>query len=126
MRTLNAKENDMKNTIKLLGIIALAAVFGFTMIACSGGGGDGKLSGTYELDDRAGYTRTFSGSKHTFSGPGFSNEGTFTISGDELTITDSDGDVTVFKFKLSGNKLEIANVGARLDDPNQWQKLTKK
>ena len=123
----------MKNTLKtkairrMAGIIALAVVIGFTVIACNkGGGGSGKLSGTYEMDDRPGFSRTFSGTKHTFAGPGFSSEGTFTISSDELTITGSDGDVTVFKFKLSGNKLEMANAKAKLDDPDQWQKLTKK
>jgi hypothetical protein len=35
----------MKNTIKLLGIIALAAVIGFTMVACSkSGGGTAKIN----------------------------------------------------------------------------------
>jgi len=114
----------MKNTLKILGIIALVVIIGIVVVACSGGGG-GKLSGTFELDDRPGYTRTFSGSTHTFEGPGFKNEGTFSISGDELTIT-SGSDVSVFKYKLSGGKLEMANAKAKLDDPNQWQKLTKK
>jgi len=113
----------MKNTIRILGIIALAAIIGVTVIACSGGGG--KLSGSFEMDDRPGFFRTFAGDKYTFEGPGFKTEGTFSVSGDELTIT-SGGDVTVFKFKLSGNKLQLANVNARLDDPNQWQNLTKK
>jgi hypothetical protein len=35
----------MKNTIKLLGIIALVAVIGFSMVGCSG------LSGTYENEN---------------------------------------------------------------------------
>jgi len=121
MRTLNAKENVMKNTFKMAGIIALIAIIGLAT-ACGGGG---KLSGSFEMDDRPGYFRTFAGDKYTFEGPGFKSEGTFAISGDELTVT-SGGDVTVFKFKLSGNKLQIANAKANLNDPNQWQNLTKK
>ena len=115
----------MKNTIRILGIIALIAIIGLAAVACSGGGGGGKLSGNFEMDDRPGYFRTFTGDKYTFEGPGFKSEGTFSVSGDELTIT-SGGDVTVFKFKLSGNKLQLANSQAKLDDPNQWQHLTKK
>jgi hypothetical protein len=37
----------MKNTIKFLGIIAIVAIIGFTMVACGGGGGGGSLNGTY-------------------------------------------------------------------------------
>ena len=114
----------MKNKITLIGIIAIVAVIGLTAAACGGGGG--KLSGRYEMDNRPGYFRTFTGNQYTFEGPGIRNEGTFTISGDELTITASDGDVTKFKFRLSGGKLELANVNAKLDDPSQWQSLTKK
>ena len=36
----------MKNTIKLLGIIALVAIIGFSMMACDSGGGDDPLSVT--------------------------------------------------------------------------------
>jgi hypothetical protein len=77
------------------------------------------------MDDRPGFTRTFAGGKYTFEGPSFKSEGTFTISGDELTIT-QDGDVTVFKFKIDGKKLQLANAKAKLEDPKQWQSLTKK
>jgi len=123
MRTLNAKENVMRKTFKMIGIIAIIAIIGLAVTACGGGGG--KLSGSFEMDDRPGFFRTFAGDKYTFEGPGFKSEGTFTVSGDELTIT-SGGDVTVFKFKLSGNKLQLANAKANLNDPNQWQNLTKK
>jgi hypothetical protein len=127
------KEYFMKNTklssLRLVGIIALVAVIGFTMIACNKGGGGGKLSGTFEMDDNPGYTRTFSGGKHTFEGPGFKSEGTFTVSGDEVTITAADGDETTFKFKLSGNKLQIVNVKdsqSTIDNPDKWATLAKK
>ena len=37
----------MKNTTKLLGIIALVAIIGFSMVSCSdGSGGGGETSGT--------------------------------------------------------------------------------
>ena len=112
--------------------LAALIIVGAVIISSCGGGGGGSssgakgISGTYELDDRPGYTRTFDGDKHTFAGPGFKSEGTFAVSGDELTITASEGDVNVYKFKLNGNKLEMVHSKAKLDDPDQWQKLTKK
>jgi len=47
------KECVMKNIIKILGIIALVAVIGFSMVACNdgnggGGGSRGSLDGTWE------------------------------------------------------------------------------
>ena len=93
----------MKNTIKILGVIALAAVIGFTVIACSGGGG-GKLSGTFEYE---GSTRTFTGNKCTFQSGDYTSETTFTISGNKITFTRADGDVTVLKYTLSGNTLTL-------------------
>lgn len=40
----------MKNAIKLLGIIALVAVIGFSMVSCDDGGGPGGPSGAAKLD----------------------------------------------------------------------------
>ncbi|MCL2721694.1 MAG: lipocalin family protein [Treponema sp.] len=96
----------MKNTVKIAGIIALIAMIGLTVACGGGGGGGGKLSGTFEYE---GSTRTFAGDKVTFQRDDYKSEGTFTVSGDELTITASDGDVTVFKFSLSGNTLTLEN-----------------
>ena len=104
----------MKNTIKIktiqriVGIIALAVIIGITVIACSGGGGGGKLSGTFEYE---GSTRTFSGNKVTFQRDDYKSESTFTISGDELTITAADGDVTKLKYTLSGKTLTLDGGG---------------
>ena len=36
----------MKNTLKLIGIIAIVAIMGFSMAACNGGGDDGGGSNT--------------------------------------------------------------------------------
>ena len=99
----------MKNTIKIFGIMAIVAIITTTMAACSGSGGGGKLSGTYEYE---GSTRTFSGNKCTFQSGDYTSETTFTISGDELTLTASDGDVTKFKYTLSGNTLTLENAAA--------------
>jgi len=43
----------MKNTLKILGIIALVAVIGFSMVSCSddAGGGGSHLNGTWEGTD---------------------------------------------------------------------------
>jgi len=130
-RTSTEAHETRKNKLWLsMFVFAALVVSAAVVISCGGGSGGSSsakgLSGTYEIDDRPGYTRTFAGDKHTFEGPGFKSEGTFTISDDELTITASDGDVTTYKFKLNGNKLEMANSKAKLDDPDQWQKLTKK
>jgi hypothetical protein len=48
------KEFFMKNLIKLLGIIALVAVIGFTMIACDSGGGGGGGGGGGNTGDNTG------------------------------------------------------------------------
>jgi len=92
----------MKKTIKLIGIIAIAAIVGLALTACGGGGG--KLSGTYEYSNSI---RTFSGNNYTFQSGDYKVEGTFTTSGDELTLTRSDGDVTVLKYTIEGNTLTL-------------------
>jgi len=49
----------MKNTIKFLGIIALAAAIGFSMTSCGGGGGGGdnslRITGITQAQVLAGY-----------------------------------------------------------------------
>ncbi|MCL2802310.1 MAG: hypothetical protein FWD28_11200 [Treponema sp.] len=98
----------MKNTVKIIGIIALIAVIGLTA-ACGGGG---KLSGTFEYNNAI---RTFSGNNYTFQLGDYKVEGTFEISGDELIMTASDGDVTKLKYTLEGNTLSLnAGAGAQI------------
>jgi len=106
---------------KLAASFVLALALTLSLVACGGGG----LSGTYESDEYKGITRTFSGDKYIYESPGGKTEGTFTVSGDELTITQGN-DVTVLKFKIEGDKLKLANVKAKLEDPKQWQSWTKK
>jgi hypothetical protein len=106
---------------KATASLVLAITFTLLLAACDSGG----LSGTYESDEYKGITRTFSGSKYIYESSGGKTEGTFAISGDELTITQGN-DVTVLKFKIEGDKLKLANVKAKLEDPKQWQSWTKK
>ncbi|MCL1957205.1 MAG: hypothetical protein FWF63_07770 [Fibromonadales bacterium] len=107
--------------LQLAASFVLSLAFIFSLVACDSGG----LSGTYESAEYKGMTRTFSGDKYILEGPAGKTEGTFTTSGDELTITQGN-DVTVFKFKLEGNTLKLANAKAKLEDPKQWQTWTKK
>jgi predicted small secreted protein len=89
----------MKNTIKLIGIIALVAVIGFSMIACNNGstGGVGKtniggnntggstISGTYVTDFLSAKI-TFTGSNYSASALGEEfHRGSFTVSGNTIT-----------------------------------------
>jgi len=110
-----------KRFLQLAASFVLALAFTFSLVGCDSGG----LSGTYESTEYKGMTRTFSGDKYIFESSGNKTEGTFTTSGDELTITQGN-DVTVFKFKIEGNTLKLANSKAKLEDPKQWQTWTKK
>jgi len=97
----------MKNLVRLIGIVALVAIIGLTIIACGGGG---KLSGTYEYN---GAIRTFTGSNFTFQAGSYKVEGTFTTSGDELILNRADGDVQKFKYTLEGNTLTLDAGGGK-------------
>jgi len=107
--------------LQLAASFVLAMALTFSLVACESGG----LSGTYESAEYKGMTRTFSGNKYIYESLGGKTEGTFTTSGDELTVTQGN-DVTVFKFKIEGNTLKLANAKAKLEDPKQWQTWTKK
>jgi hypothetical protein len=91
----------MKNNFKILGIIALVAVIGFSMIACNNGstGGGGKtntgnenpsgnnstISGTYITQGGLGAI-TFTGSNFSMKVFGMeAARGTFTVSGNTIT-----------------------------------------
>jgi len=100
----------MKNTLKtkavlkIAGIIAFAAIIGFTMIACGGG-----LNGSYSLQGGGDLTYNFlSGGKMSMeSGGKVLGEGTFKTSGGKLTITAGEGEQTM-DYKLEGKNLIIS------------------
>ena len=74
----------MKNTIKLLGIIAIAAVIGVSFIAC--GDNDDPLNGTWVSSD--GTKMVLDKGSITVSMMGMeAAKGTYTTSGNNITIT---------------------------------------
>jgi hypothetical protein len=79
----------MKNFIKWLGIIALAAVIGFSFAACGGddgGDGAGSVDGTYNSAD--GEKLVLNNGSFTFSQNGVDVlKGTYTASGNNITMT---------------------------------------
>ena len=92
----------MKNIVKLLGIIALVAVIGFSMAACGGddddnggGGGSGVLNGT-SWGDGSNHEQviTFTGSNYDFDNG--ASKGTYTLA--------SDGKDLAFKETSPGTK----------------------
>ncbi|MCL2265946.1 MAG: hypothetical protein FWC22_07890 [Treponema sp.] len=101
----NAKECVMKNTIRVIGIIVLAAVIGFTMVACGGGGG--KPNGTY-YNEQYKSSYTFSGDKLTMDVSGYTFEFTFSVKDGKL-ITSSDLGIAEINYTLKGKELTIFN-----------------
>jgi hypothetical protein len=89
----------MKNFIKLMGVIAVVAVIGFSMAACGGddddggggggGGGGGSISGVWGDGSSHEQTITFSGSNYTFADDDGSvlSSGTYTLASDGKDIT---------------------------------------
>jgi hypothetical protein len=77
----------MKNTFKLLGIIALLAVIGFSMAACGGDDGGPSFDGTWVMQSNNNLGYTFKGKTFTQfdNDDGWSYSGTFTYT--DTTIT---------------------------------------
>jgi hypothetical protein len=103
----------MKKLVKLLGIIALIAVIGFSMTACEEDEDDFSLfAGTWVGIDPDGdpVQIVVSGSRWTMSWPGNphwgSESGTFTSSGNSATLR-LDG-VTIGTATISGNTLTVS------------------
>jgi len=118
----------MKNVFKLFGVIALAAIIGFSMAACGGGGDDGDGG-----DNTATYTGTSGGQSYTLKitkdparytaqiGDAYeltigSKKSTGTVSnvsGNVLTLKPSNA-TTTFTATVSGTSL------TSLDDTITW------
>jgi hypothetical protein len=114
----------MKNLVKFFGdpqpsrkaakvpllIIALTAIIGFTMVACGGGGG-GKLSGTYS-DEYNMATYIFSEDTITMKSMGVTMSGTFKIKGKNIIATFKGLDEPeTIKYTLQGDTLTLASDG---------------
>ena len=81
----------MKNTIKLLGIIALVAVIGFSFAACEVGGGDdgddgNPFVGTWKSNSYNSYTFKADLSYTYRLDTGRSSDGIYTYSGNIATL----------------------------------------
>jgi predicted small secreted protein len=118
----------MKRTFKVLGIIALLAIIGFSMAACgtTGGGEPTKFEGRWvnEYAISIGYTD----SSFTFTGNNFirrsvnqqgsaTRSGTFTFTDTAITFTPKAGENwTKFTqgYTLAGNTLRLAQVSEGL------------
>jgi len=111
----------MKNTLKLLGIIALLAVIGFSMAACSGDDGDAdvKLAGTkWKYEERATNSvqafqiiltftdsTTVQGEQIDTISPSITTSGTYKISGNSGTMKLGLFGTGNVPFVINGNKL---------------------
>lgn len=105
----------MKACIMVVGILLLA------MVGCSSGGGDGSadpnaitasnLRGTYDLgeDEMTSAVLEVDGDTLAFTVTVMST-GTFTISGNTLTITDGDGGATLLQATLTNNGTTLSLV----------------
>jgi len=118
----------MKNVLKTFGLIALMAVIGFSMAACSddggggpggggggGGGGGNSLAGTtwkctesyYGMSVT--YTLTFTASRVTLAynmmGASDIYNGTYTVNGNSVTMNWDQGWTGSASYTLNGNKL---------------------
>jgi len=85
----------MKNVFKvkavrrIAGIIALVAIIGFSMAACSddGGGGDSALNGTWLSTDRTEKVKFSNGDFTAWTYDIESMKGTYSTSGNDFTLT---------------------------------------
>jgi hypothetical protein len=77
----------MKNALKIVGIIALAAAIGFAFVSCdeNSGGNDGSLNGTWKKGD---YTIVITGNNYTYLEYDENvGKGTVVYSGNTITLT---------------------------------------
>jgi hypothetical protein len=111
----------MKNTIKLLGIIVLLSMIGFSMAACNDD--SSSLAGTtwkgagVVNGETATFTIKFSDSTKfqqimgpISTGASFTISGTYTFNGSSGTMTSPEMTPNSWSFTVDGNKLTSRNV----------------
>jgi hypothetical protein len=127
----------MKNKFKVLGIIAIVAIIGFSMAACGGdddggsgnnggttnpGGSSNKYAGTTWNGDQ-GTTGSFDATTWTAKSYGIpSYTGTYTVSGNTMTFTVTWADPTfaaLFKFG-TGDKLTATIINENTFRDDRW------
>jgi len=111
----------MKNIFKLLGIIALVAIIGFSFAACDNGDGDKGDDGKKEEDTpissfagtwnaSGGRSIVFSGSTFTYKVNGTTTySGTFSVSGSTITFNAMGLGTASGNFQLAGEALVLSN-----------------
>ena len=113
----------MKNAVKLLGIIAIVTIIGFSMIACDGSGGGSSFEGTWY--DRDPNNPTTNYAFFRFTGDEFlyqnysqgqmviSRPGTFTYTNSQITFIPPPGTWTGWttSYTRSGNTLFLQDDG---------------
>ena len=114
----------MKNTIKVLGVIALAAIIGFSMATLSltgcdtggggGGGGGVNLAGTTWKYTQLGetFTLTFTATTVKMEYPGITMYGTYTLNGNSGSIIWNEGGGDT--FVVNGNTLTVIGVDTNI------------
>ena len=107
----------MKNSLKILGIIAVVAVIGFSMAACDDGTPKDAVDGTTWNASMEGmnYVLTFNSPNvtrsMTYEGETHTQTGTYSISGNNVTLTfvyEGDDSWSTTGI-LSGNTLSFEN-----------------
>ena len=106
----------MKNTIKIVGIIALAAIIGFSMMACGGEEEEdsnpfkGTWTGKDTANDRT--VAKFTDLTYTISFPEYSNApwtGSYTYNENTAILINSDSAKTNYKAVVSGKNMTLSS-----------------
>jgi len=100
----------MKNTIKIIFSIAVLAIIGFHVVACSG---SDRLSGTY-TDEKGTMSYTFSGKKVTAEMFGQKGEATYELKDGKFTMTMPDGRTESYNYTLEGNTFTFDWFGQKI------------
>jgi hypothetical protein len=99
----------MKDVCKVLGMIAFVAIVGFSTSSCiinldDDGGDKSQFSGTWKgVGNASGLTLVFTSSNWSMTFQGITATGTYIVSGNTATLTDSSGDNAT--AVLSGSNL---------------------
>lgn len=109
----------MKKRLGLLLVLIIVLAMAFSLTACDlfGKGGD-DLTGVWEYwqDDSVFLTFEFlAGNKFNGKSPYKEQQGTYTIKGNILTMTDDDETTEIFTYKLNGDILTLT------DDDNDYE-----
>lgn len=98
------KKKPMLSTIWIIGIMVVVLLIGVMVMMFSGGS---KLEGTWQGGKDNGETITFDDGKFVTAGYKNEHNGTYTVSGNQLTMTNEDGETDTYSFELTDNTLVL-------------------